>query len=720
MNSVKILNPRFFLLVALIVIGYAEKINAFELVKNNLHSAVFLSETEVECVKLAVNDLVSDVQKISGVKLEVVHSLKGISAPYILVGSVSDKGFTKQLKALGLSATETLKGKWEAYRVESVNPNVLVMAGSDERGTMFAVYDFIEQYLKVDPLYFWSGIEPEKKTELSWESVKIVSDGPTFKYRGWFINDEDLLTEWKDVGGRRNIDYPFYKQVVAPDVMEHVVEAMVRSRFNLIIPASFLDIGNPAEEELVKVAARRGVFLSQHHIEPLGVSAFTYFNYWKAKNGSNPLFSYFSNKAELMEVWNVYAEKWAKYPNVIWQIGLRGIGDRPMWMADLNIPQTDADRGQIITDALKAQIEIIQSVDKRKNAPTTMTLWAEGSYLFHEGHLKIPEQTMIIFSDNSPGWKFQDDFYSIAREPSRKYGVYYHHQLWGSGPHLAQAVPPAQTYKVLNEAVKKHSHEYVIMNVSNIREFLPGIAASSQMLYNFQEFNPDKFLSRWCKERFPSSPEKVKKMYDDYFVSFALHDERHVPMLLDGQTNGPTGKVLSEIEQLLKKSKKTMESGEKEQTDTKRKLEQSWAAKSLGDMHPQAKSAEEWLQKARSQRLAFSKVVYETELLLNQLSGDEAILIKSNLLSHAYFMRGLSQRLEYAVLAKMALEQGDHSACITNLKLAAESFSDIRKAKILGSQGKWTDWYRGDKKMNLQQKEKDMQRILDLCIEKLN
>ncbi|NJO69474.1 MAG: hypothetical protein HC830_09525 [Bacteroidetes bacterium] len=400
----------------------------------------------------------------------------------------------------------------------------------------------------------------------------------------------------------------------------------------------------------------RGIF-TQHHIEPLGVSAFTYFNYWKAKNGTTPLFSYFSNKKELEEVWNVYAQKWAKYPNVIWQIGLRGIGDRPMWMADLNIPQTDADRGEIITGALKTQIEIIKSVDKRKNAPTTMTLWAEGSYLFHEGHLKIPEQTMIIFSDNSPGWKFQDDFYSISREPNRKYGVYYHHQLWGSGPHLAQGVPPSQTFKVLNDAVKNRSNEYAIMNVSNVREFLLGISASSQMLYNFQEYKPDEFMTSWVKNRFPSDYENVKKVYSDYFAAFALHDERQVPMLLDGQTNGPAGKILQEIEQLIKGPQKSGEPQKPAQKDAKRELEQSWAAKSLGDMHPQAKSAEEWLQKARSQRIAFSKVVYETEILLDRLNGDEADLIKENILSHALFMRGLSQRLEHIILAKWPLKR---------------------------------------------------------------
>ena len=35
-------------------------------------------------------------------------------------------------------------------------------------------------------------------------------------------------------------------------------------------------------------------------------------------------------------VWSFYVDKWAKYDNVVWQIGLRGLGDdRPIWQDDV-------------------------------------------------------------------------------------------------------------------------------------------------------------------------------------------------------------------------------------------------------------------------------------------------------------------------------------------------------------------------------------------------
>ena len=144
------------------------------------------------------------------------------------------------------------------------------------------VMTFAEQYLKVDPLYFWSGREPAKRDELTWPEVSPTRGSPTFKYRRGFINDEDLLTFWKP-GGTCAPPYHFYSNMLHREVLQAVAEALVRCRCNLVIPASFIDILNPAEEALVNVCARRGLFLSMHHREPLGMSAWAYANYWKTR-----------------------------------------------------------------------------------------------------------------------------------------------------------------------------------------------------------------------------------------------------------------------------------------------------------------------------------------------------------------------------------------------------------------------------------------------------
>lgn len=683
----------------------------FTLVKGSEQAEIILPATEPECVQLAVKDLVNDVEKVTGKKI-LIRSQSGKSQSKIVIGTVGVSN--KDLSQFNFPISQ-LAGKWESYQVKTKGKD-LVIAGSDERATMFAIYHFIEKYLGIDPLYFWSDKVPEKKTALSWENIDIVQNTPSFKYRGWFINDEDLLTEWYPSGGKRNIDYPYYGQVVNPAIMNKVVESLVRQRMNLIIPASFIDIRNPAEAVLVKEAARRGVFISMHHVEPMGVSAFTFFNYWKEKNGNSqegkPLFSFYSSRQKLEEVWRVYAQEWAKYPNVIWQIGLRGIADRPIWMADPGIPQSDADRGKLISDAMAVQMQIIQEVDKRANPPITTTLWAEGSTLNQAGHLKIPEKVTIVFADNSPGWKWQPDFYETRRSENNTYGVYYHHQLWGAGPHIAQGISPAHTHHVFQEVAKKKSEAYAILNASNIREFQLGLAASADMLYDFGKFDHQVFTDQWMKFHYGKNAGAVSKAYQLYFDAFVLHDKQQVVMLLDGQTRAF---ALSQLKKLTQQITDPAAHNASELKATQVSVEASWGKTSLNDAHPQPRDEAELLAKVSAQRLSHEKALTEARAILPQMAKEQRAFFESNLLAPIYIMIGLENWLEKTLLARKALIAQQTETCKEHLKNALLTFETINKGKALNmSSEKWATWYRGDKKMNIDKCKQATEEVISL------
>jgi hypothetical protein len=109
-------------------------------------------------------------------------------------------------------------------------------------------------------------------------------------------------------------------------------------------------------------------------------------------------------------------------------------------------------------------------------------------------------------------------------------------------------VPPSKTYEIFKEAVEHNASHYAIMNVSNVREFALGLSASSDMLYNFEDFDPGNFLQNWCKAKFGAAAPNVTQAYQRYFDSFQLHPETHTPMLLDGQTRGFGLKTLRNIQ----------------------------------------------------------------------------------------------------------------------------------------------------------------------------
>ena len=640
-------------------------------------ASIFVSPTAAPYLRLAAEDLAGDVEKITGQRPTITAD-RAACAPCIAL-------------ALDTSSTEHP----ERFRVDITGQEVTIR-GTSDRALMHGVYYLSEHQLGVDPLYFWSGLEPERRDDLTLAPMSYDSEEPDFDFRGWFINDEDLLTEWMDSGGKRNIRYRYYGDVVNPEAMAHVVEAAVRLRFNLIIPASFLDIGNPPEKALVDEAARRGLYLSMHHIEPLGVSAFTYENYW-AERGEEPLFSYYSEPDKVEEVWRHYAGLWAEYPDVIWQVGLRGFGDRPMWMADPGVPQSDADRAGIISDAMALQRDIVTEVTGEAQPLMTTTLWAEGSYFNERGLLDIPEDVITVFADNNSGWYWQADFYDTEREAGRKYGVYYHHQLWGWGPHLAQAIPPWQTGKVMREAYTHGASDYAIMNVSNIREFLPGLAASAEMLWSMDEFDGHDFLARWSDTRFAGAADAVTEAYTVYYDGYALFGEQQMPGFLDGQSKYKGEGILRSIERIAREGY----TPPAPRTASKNGQPDPFHAALGGASGVGGTPADTLLYRLREQLAAFERADSLTGLALTQLDGTERQLLADNLQTHIRIQLAIGRWLEAVMQAEAAAQENDLATAAELLDRAERELATAADAKATAAHGKWELWYRGDRKMNL-------------------
>ncbi len=76
--------------------------------------------------------------------------------------------------------------------------NVLVIAGSDKRGTIYGIYDLSEQ-IGVSPWYWWADVPVQLHDALFVKAGagKYVEGPPAVKYRGIFLNDEaPALSGW--------------------------------------------------------------------------------------------------------------------------------------------------------------------------------------------------------------------------------------------------------------------------------------------------------------------------------------------------------------------------------------------------------------------------------------------------------------------------------------------------------------------------------------------
>ena len=392
---------------------------------------------------------------------------------------------------------------------------------------MWGIYTLSEKFLDVDPCYLFNDLAIVKKNAVELSEVDIADKPDGFGFRGVFINDEDLLQGWKDGGGARLVGGGYYYVTVAKTVIEKVVETVLRLKLNLVIPATFIDLDNPPEKDLADAVAERGIYLSQHHCEPLGVSSFTFENYCK-KYGKTGRFSY-SECPEIMEnVWSFYVDKWAKYDNVVWQIGLRGLGDdRPIWQDDVPTEEVLEKSGKFISKAYQKEKDIILAATDGKARHFTSTLWMEGSALVEKGYLKFPESVTMVFADTAPTQLYGDEYDRVPREKDGKYGIYYHLQYYGCGPHLVPQTGLKKLYYNMKLAYDKGDRDYFIMNVSNVREFVFELKAYAESAWSMSRYVPDDYLNRYC-EKFGEHADVVKNAITDFYESFPELDSKNL------------------------------------------------------------------------------------------------------------------------------------------------------------------------------------------------
>ena len=170
---------------------------------------IVVGPSEHTAVKQAATFLAGDIEKISGYRPPIVTAPTGRRA--------------------AIRFETRSSGRWEAYQVRTEN-GVVWLIGSDFRGTAYAGYTLGER-LGIDPLYLWTGYTPDKHPTLVMKAANLSVDPPTFRFRGFFHDDEDILPRPFDENG-----YPLQTGTVARIWYERFFETALRLRMNMVAP----------------------------------------------------------------------------------------------------------------------------------------------------------------------------------------------------------------------------------------------------------------------------------------------------------------------------------------------------------------------------------------------------------------------------------------------------------------------------------------------------
>ncbi len=184
----------FLLLAAAAFVLFADSAPAFG---QSPHVTIDANVTIVESpqepgpVHRATKDLLADFTKVFGNAPKLVNHLDQSGPVTLLIAQAANV-------PAGTGCTTASDRESFAFSVATAgNKHVVCLAGADMRGTIYAIYQFSQSVLGVDPMYLWTDKQPAKRA-----SIPLRADfahtfpSPVFKYRGFFPNDEDLLTGW--------------------------------------------------------------------------------------------------------------------------------------------------------------------------------------------------------------------------------------------------------------------------------------------------------------------------------------------------------------------------------------------------------------------------------------------------------------------------------------------------------------------------------------------
>jgi hypothetical protein len=606
-------------------------------------------------VQKAIRDAERDWYKVFGYPPVIYHNKPSSTwnGPVIVFGSVENTGklFKNKVPAEKEQfhiSLGTIDGKNQA----------VIATGSDTRGTIYAIYTFCENVLGIDPMYIFTDNKPKKLTEIILTSKdEIVSKKPTFEYRGWFINDEELHD-----GMHRD---PLGGNVISMEWMDKILETLLRCKGNMIIPES----APYPDATVYELCKRRGVAVSHHHVTPVGLNMMN----WP----KDVPFSYITHKDILVDAWTKTV-KAQEGKEIVWIIGFRGQTDGPFWNTDPAAPETDAGRAKVIAEAMQTQTDIIRAQDP--DATIVAALWNEQGAFYNAGLLKIPEGVCKMFADDGRGFMRDDG----GKHVEKGDGLYYHVMMsMNTQNRSTEGVPPSRFYSELKRYVEKGATKYAIINVSNIYPTAMSVEAISDFLWDAEpalskspEAAMEEYMKGWYAKEF--SPELASKLSDlrlHYYDIPYMRDS----MPVQGRWIGARGENLIQYQiwEMLNMCGQTIANGEDLET-LKGFNEKFGYAK-----EPVAETAE-----------FFSDLWKETMKLAKKIPADRKDYYQSNFIYqvaiHLYSSRALIIINE---AVDQYLKKKDPKAFAKSLDLALDEIEHIIDEAHKAEYGVWETMY---------------------------
>jgi len=632
--------------------------------------AIVVSAGEPGPVEQAAEDLATDFQRVTGTRPSIQASQNGSGAPAILIGEQAK--LPENLRSSDLTKPESFSISVH-QAPEGAPRTTIVLSGADMRGTIFAVYEFSSEFLGVDPLYYWTDHEPVHRTQIEIpRALDRTFPPPVFKYRGFFINDEDLLTGW--ASGKAED-----KSGISLAVWDKIFETTLRLKGNMVAPGTWIFPDDPQ----VKLAAKRGLIVTQHHAIPLGLNV--------ARWPKDVPYNYTTNPEILERAWKNAVHSYLPDQEVLWSVGLRGLSDVSYASMDPSVRDNNQALGQLISKAIADQISIVRAV--RPNAKFVTNLWQEGARLVQQGDLKIPPEVATVWADD--GYGYIQDHGEVAAGQ----GIYDHVAMMnGRANQLTEMVPIERSFSEIGRYLKAGATEYFLVNTSDIRPVTMSIRAVMDAVWKGlpEGTDPaDSFYRQWSSGQFgDKAGPRLVELYKEYFKAPArsgdppreygdqLYHTEARRMMLSYMIDSPLYSIPGqapkwEVPRVL---------GSGFPGAPNRPVGKQWLREAVSKEVEQCGDAQKRWDAVWNHALAIEPLV----------PPDRLPFYRSQALAMIAINRGSNRMLFLLSSAIQEAEKGNKSKAHEHIEQAIAQLDGINHAEKAAEYGKWKNWYRGD------------------------
>lgn len=526
-----------------------------------------------------------DVELVSGkkpqilVEKEIPETLESSGEDWTIIAATKGKSsFLKKLEEAGSAELKELEQKRECYAwifpeiKNRTKSNLLVIAGSDKRGTIYGLFHLSEM-LGVSPFVDWCGLMPPKQEKIELrEDMACISKEPSVRYRGFFINDE-----WPAFGNWCNHNFGGFNA----KAYDHVFELLLRLKGNYLWPAMwsarFADDGPGLLN--AELADEYGIIMGMSHHEPCLRQGEEY-KYLRGKNSVyGDAWNFRTNREGITKFWEDGLKRSGKFENVI-TVGMRGEADT----AIMGKNATLEDNIQLLRDILKTQKKLIQEHvnPDLTRVPRMIALYKEVEEFFYGdektkglmGAEELEDVILMLCDDNYGNLR------TLPTEEMRKhaggYGMYYHldYHGWPVSYEWINSSYLPKIWEQMSMAYDFGVRELWMVNVGDIATQEFPLSFFLDMAYDFDRWGSralnctQEYTRKWVRQQFGSVEEETQDTIADILEQYTKIIHRRRPEALNPETYHPvqekeSSRIFEEAEQLLKKLQDVYETIEK-------------------------------------------------------------------------------------------------------------------------------------------------------------